>query len=50
MKTGAYKLFHEGNLKTFEDLGSFEKHVRQSLNMMDNHIDEIIFSKHPEII
>ena len=40
----------ELRLKSFEDLGSFEKHVRQSLNMMDNHIDEIIFSKHPEII
>ncbi len=50
MDTGTYKLFHEGVLKSFEDLNSFREYITHFLKIADNQVDKIIFSKHPEII
>jgi adenylosuccinate synthase len=50
MQANTFRLFHEGVLKRFEDYISFKRYVEHFLKSSDNHIEEIIFSKHPEII
>tara|TARA_A100001515_G_scaffold41819_1_gene32975 strand:+ start:3358 stop:4356 length:999 start_codon:yes stop_codon:yes gene_type:complete len=48
--TGTYKLFHDGALKSFENYKLFRQYIACFLKTSDNHVNEIIFSKHPEII
>jgi adenylosuccinate synthase len=48
--TGVYKLFHQGAIRKFEDLRSFTDYITQFVKTSGNHVDKIIFSKHPEII
>ena len=50
MEAGIYRLFHEGELKSFDNLTSFKKYITNFLKISDNHVNKIIFSKHPEII